>query len=135
MNVKNILLGLARIIPAVILLQTLYFKFTGHPDSVALFSELGAEPFGRIGIGVFELIAGLLLLIPKTTRFGAFISLGLMVGAIGSHLFVLGIDYNNDGGTLFFMAVIVFVFSASLVYYFRKALINDFKKLLNKGER
>jgi len=97
-----------RIIPAVILLQTLYFKFGGHPDSIDLFRQLGVEPWGRIGTGVLELLASILLLIPKFTRFGAVLGIGLMFGAIGSHLFVIGITHAGDGGALFGMAILVF---------------------------
>lgn len=102
---------LFRIAIAVILLQTLYFKFTGHPESVALFSKLGVEPWGRIGTGVIELIAGLLILVPATALIGAGLSLGLMAGAIASHLFVIGIESDNDGGQLFMLAIIVLALS------------------------
>jgi uncharacterized membrane protein YphA (DoxX/SURF4 family) len=89
MKVNKILLWVLRIVPAFIMLQTLYFKFTAHPDSVQLFEKLGAGTAGRLGIGTMELIASVLLLIPKTTKFGALIAVGLMGGAIGSHLFIL----------------------------------------------
>lgn len=102
---------LFRIAISVILLQTLYFKFTGHPESVALFSKLGVEPWGRIGTGVIELIAGLLILVPATALIGAGLSLGLMAGAIASHLFVIGIESDNDGGQLFMLAIIVLALS------------------------
>lgn len=102
---------LFRIAIAVILLQTLYFKFTGHPESVALFSKLGVEPWGRIGTGVIELIAGLLILVPAIALIGAGLSLGLMAGAIASHLFVIGIESDNDGGQLFMLAIIVLALS------------------------
>ncbi len=101
---KNLLSWSLRIIPAIILLQTLAFKFTAHPDSVALFTQLGLEPIGRIGIGSLELVAGILLLIPATSRFGALLASGLMFGAVASHLTILGINYNGDGGALFAMA-------------------------------
>lgn len=99
---------IAAIVAAVILLQTLYFKFTAHPDSVYIFSQLGLEPFGRIGIGVVELITAALLLIPRTTPIGAVLGLGVISGAIFSHLTQLGIAVNGDGGTLFILAVVVF---------------------------
>jgi hypothetical protein len=102
---KNILLHIA----AIILLQTLYFKFTAQPESIYIFTKLGLEPYGRIGSGIFELITGILLLIPKTRTLGSILGLGVISGAILSHLFVLGIDVQNDGGTLFFLAVTVFV--------------------------
>lgn len=113
---------LFRIAIAVILLQTLYFKFTGHPESVALFSKLGVEPWGRIGTGVIELIAGLLILVPATALIGAGLSLGLMAGAIASHLFVIGIESDNDGGELFMLAIIVFALSIVVIAIRRKEI-------------
>ena len=100
-----------RLVAAGILLQTLFFKFTGAPESVYIFETLGAEPWGRIGSGVFELIAAVLLLVPRTAAFGGLMGAGVMVGAIGSHLTLLGIEVQGDGGTLFAMAIIVFVCS------------------------
>jgi putative oxidoreductase len=97
------------LLAAVILLQTLYFKFTAHPDSVYIFTKLGAEPYGRIGSGVLELIVGILLIFQRTSIYGAIAGLGIISGAILSHLLVLGINVQNDGGKLFFLAVLVFV--------------------------
>ncbi len=97
---------------AIILLQTLWFKFTAAPESVYIFSTLGAEPVGRIGSGVAELIAALLLLVPRTAWMGAALALGIMSGAILSHLTVLGIEVMGDGGTLFALAIAVAVCAA-----------------------
>jgi uncharacterized membrane protein YphA (DoxX/SURF4 family) len=113
---------LFRIAIAVILLQTLYFKFSGHPESVALFSKLGVEPWGRIGTGVIELIAGILILIPASALIGAGLSLGLMAGAIASHLFVIGIESDNDGGQLFMLAIIVLALSLAVLAIRRKEI-------------
>jgi putative oxidoreductase len=110
MKLRNIIDWTLRIVAAVILLQTLYFKFTGHTESVELFSKLGVEPWGRIGTGVIELIAAVLLLIPSTVIFGALLGIGLMLGAIASHLMVLGIESQGDGGQLFGLAFIVLAF-------------------------
>ena len=104
---------------AIILLQTLYFKFTAKPESVYIFSTLGIEPYGRIGSGVVELIASILLFFISTRLLGAAIAMGTMLVALLSHLFVLGIEVNNDGGTLFALALITFVFSSVLVYRFK----------------
>ena len=93
----NILKWALKIIAAIILLQTLYFKFTGAPESVYIFTTLGIEPWGRIGSGVAELIASILLFIPRTTWLGAGLALGTMLGAIGSHLVKLGIEVQGDG--------------------------------------
>lgn len=100
---------------AVILLQTLYFKFTGAEESVYIFSTLGMEPWGRYLSGVAELVASALLLIPGFAPFGALLSLGVISGAIMSHLTVLGIEVRGDGGLLFALAVIVFVCSLAIV--------------------
>jgi putative oxidoreductase len=109
MSFKIIISWLLRIAAAVILLQTLYFKFTGHPESVELFTKLGVEPWGRIGTGIIELITGILLLIPSTAFIGAVLGIGLMSGAILSHIAVIGIASKGDGGQLFIMAIVVFV--------------------------
>lgn len=107
MKISIIISWLLRIIAAIILLQTLYFKFSAHPESVELFTKLGAEPWGRIGTGIIELIASLLLLIPSTALIGALLGIGLMIGALGSHLTVIGIESKGDGGQLFMLAIIV----------------------------
>ncbi|MCY1663546.1 MULTISPECIES: DoxX family protein [Chryseobacterium] len=117
---KNYINWALRLIPALILLQTLFFKFTAHPDSVAIFSKLHAEPFGRIFSGVLELITAVLILNPKTTFWGAVLGLVTMIGAIASHIFILGIDTNNDGGKLFYLALTVFVFCVILLIKFKK---------------
>lgn len=109
-----------RIIVAVILIQTLRFKFSAHPDSVYIFETVGLEPFGRIGIGILELIAGILLLIPKTIWIGAALTLGIIGGAIIMHLTQLGIQVNNDGGILFITAVATFILSAIILYIYKK---------------
>ena len=101
-----------RIVVAIILLQTLYFKFTAHPDSVYIFTKADLEPHGRIGIGILELIAAILILIPKTVWLGAGLTLGLISGAIFMHLTKIGIEVNGDDGTLFILAVVTFVSAA-----------------------
>ncbi|MDZ4865667.1 MAG: DoxX family protein [Gemmatimonadota bacterium] len=102
---------ICQLVAAAILLQTLYFKFTGAPESVYIFTTLGLEPWGRIGSGVVELIAAILLLIPATAGFGAVLALGVISGAIMSHLTKLGIEVQGDGGLLFGLAITVFVTS------------------------
>ena len=111
-----------RIIVSIILLQTLRFKFTAHPDSVYIFSKVGLEPVGRIGIGTVELIASILLLIPRTVWLGALITLGVIGGAIIMHLTILGIEVNHDGGVLFIMALITFILSAIILFIYRKGI-------------
>jgi uncharacterized membrane protein YphA (DoxX/SURF4 family) len=107
-----------RLIVSVILLQTLYFKFSGHPESVALFSKLGVEPWGRIALGCIELLVGITLLIPKTSGWAAFFSTGILAGAIGTHLLIIGVETNDDGGLLFLMAVTGFIASSVLFLLF-----------------
>jgi uncharacterized membrane protein YphA (DoxX/SURF4 family) len=109
-----------QLLAAGILLQTLFFKFTGAPESVYIFSTLGAEPVGRIASGVAELIASILLLVPTTAAVGAVLALGVMSGAIVSHLTILGIEIQGDGGLLFGLALTVFV-SSAIVIVIRRA--------------
>jgi hypothetical protein len=111
-----------QLLAAGILLQTLYFKFTGAEESVYIFTTVGAEPWGRIGSGVVELIAAILLLIPATTTIGAILALGVMAGAIVSHLTILGIDVKGDGGLLFGLALTVFA-SAAVILLIRRGEI------------
>lgn len=122
---KGLLIGswILRIIVAIILLQTLFFKFTGAEESKYIFSTLmGAENewIGRIGSGAVELIAVILILYPATTWLGALLALGTMSGAIMSHLTQLGIVVKGDGGLLFGLAIVVFVASAILLLIYRK---------------
>ena len=105
-----------RLVAAFILLQTLFFKFTGAAESVYIFTKVGAEPWGRIGSGVVELIAAVLLLWPRFTWLGALLAAGVMAGAIMSHLTILGIEVQGDGGLLFYLAITVLVASLSLLY-------------------
>jgi uncharacterized membrane protein YphA (DoxX/SURF4 family) len=106
-NAQMIISWVLQLAVAGILLQTLFFKFTGAAESVYIFSTLGAEPWGRIGSGVVELVASLLLLVPGTTTIGAALALAVMAGAIMSHLTVLGIQVQGDGGLLFGLALVV----------------------------
>ena len=115
---------LLRLTAAVILAQTLYFKFMASEESVYIFSALGIEPYGRIGTGIAELIAVILILIPRTTLFGAIMGCGILVGAIFAHLFVLGIEVKNDGGTLFILALIAFLCCIALVFKYRAKVMN-----------
>jgi hypothetical protein len=114
-----------RTIVAIILLQTLFFKFTGARESVYIFTALGVEPWGRIGSGIVELIAAILILVPRTLVLGAGLSLAVISGAIVSHLAKLGIALPavDDRGELFALAVIVFLCSAVLLALHRKELL------------
>ncbi|MBC8112692.1 MAG: DoxX family protein [Verrucomicrobia bacterium] len=127
---KNVISWLFQVVAALIMLQTLYFKFTAHPQSVKLFTQLELEPWGRIGIGVMELIASILILIPRLRIFGALLGLGLMAGAIFFHLTSLGIIFDGDAG-LFTLATITFV-ACGLVLWLNKEQIFNFINLLLK---
>ncbi len=119
---QNRLSWILRIVVAAILIQTLYFKFTAAPESVYIFSKLGLEPAGRIGSGIAELIAALLLLIPGTAALGGAITMGVLAGAIVSHLTKLGIEVQGDGGLLFGLAVVCFVGGAVITWLHRREL-------------
>lgn len=110
-------------IAAAILLQTLYFKFTAAPVSVHIFTVMGMEPWGRIGTGIIELISSILLIRPKTSLFGAILAIGIISGAIMSHLFILGIVVENDGGKLFMLAIFVAVCCIGIIALKRKKLL------------
>jgi uncharacterized membrane protein YphA (DoxX/SURF4 family) len=111
-----------QLVVAGILLQTLFFKFTGAEESVYIFTIVGAEPWGRIGSGVVELIAAALLLIPALVPYGALLTLGTMSAALLSHLTILGIEVKGDGGLLFALALACFVGSSIIVVLRRSQL-------------
>lgn len=126
---QAVLSWVVQLLIAGILLQTLFFKFTGAEESVYIFSTLGrfvgfagVEPWGRIGSGVIELIASLLLMVPATVSIGALVAMGVMVGAIVSHLVVLGIEVKGDGGLLFGLALAAFAGSAIVLVLRRSQL-------------
>ncbi|HSM17456.1 MAG TPA: DoxX family protein [Gemmatimonadales bacterium] len=112
----------AQIIAAVILGQSLFFKFTGAPEAVYIFERLGVEPWGRYATGIVELVTVVLLLIPRTAGVGALLAIGLMVGAVGSHLTVLGINVQGDGGTLFGMAIVTLIAAVIVARIRRKEI-------------
>lgn len=129
MKLQVILYWTARIVAALIMLQTLFFKFTASPESIFIFTTVGMEPWGRIGTGVFELVASLLLLMNRTAWLGAGLALGLMTGAILMHLTLLGIEVLGDGGQLFIYALVVTASSAYVVYYNKEKVVELFGKL------
>lgn len=115
----NYLFWIFRIIAALIMLQTLFYKFSGAEESVFIFSTIGIEPWGRIATGILELVAAVLLLTNRTVFHGALLGAGLMAGAIVTHLTMLGIEVKGDGGYLFGLALLVFV-SCLVVLFSRK---------------
>lgn len=130
MQIKTVFSWIFRLVAAIILLQTLWFKFTAQPESVELFTKLGVEPWGRIGTGVFELIASILLLLPSSAFLGALLGSGLMLGAIFSHLTIIGIESKGDGGQLFMLAIIVLVACLSVMLLHKRQGCILYKKLL-----
>lgn len=121
---------LLRLVAAFIMVQSLYFKFSAQPESIYIFSAVGMEPWGRIGTGVAELIASAMLLIPATIAIGALLSAGVMLGAVFSHLFVLGIEVQGDGGLLFMYALLVLVASLIVLYLHRDQAVAWWQKLV-----
>lgn len=119
-NRSMVLVWILRLLAAVLMLQTLYFKFTGSEESVYIFTTLHMEPWGRIGIGVMELLASVLILYHRTTAWGALLGMGLMAGALFSHVTLLGIEVMGDGGQLFIYAALVFIACLLLVLGYRK---------------
>lgn len=129
MKIKTIISVILRLVAAVIMLQTLYFKFTGQPESIYIFSKMGIEPWGRIGTGIAELIASALLLIPSTVVIGALLAIGIMAGALVTHLFILGIEVQGDHGQLFAYALIVLLSGIVLVVLHRDQVNALIKKI------
>lgn len=123
-SIKTAAAWLLRLVAALIMLQTLFFKFTASEESVYIFTQTGMEPWGRIASGVVELIASVLLVIPRTTWLGALLGIGVMSGALFFHLTALGIEVQGDGGLLFTYALIVFICCAILLFMNRSKIFS-----------
>jgi uncharacterized membrane protein YphA (DoxX/SURF4 family) len=128
MKSRQIFLWVLRILAALIMLQSLFFKFSASEESVYIFTTVGMEPWGRIATGTAELIAAILLLWPKTTVWGAVLAAGVMSGAIFFHLTSLGIVVKEDGGQLFIYALIVFIASLILIWCHKEQVLFLLKK-------
>ncbi|WP_305983069.1 DoxX family protein [Roseivirga thermotolerans] len=131
LNTRNILNWALRLIPAIIMLQTLYFKFTGAEESVYIFTRIGMEPWGRYVVGTTELLAGILLL-TRWYGLGAIVGLGTITGAIFFHLTVLGIEVQGDGGYLFILALTVFMACTLLILLHFKEVKNQLLSAIKK---
>jgi uncharacterized membrane protein YphA (DoxX/SURF4 family) len=129
-SITSIAPWVLRTLAALIMLQTLYFKFSGAEESVYIFSQLGMEPWGRIGTGIFELIASILILYPRTTFLGSVLAIGLMLGAISAHFLKLGIVVKDDGGQLFVYALIVLISSIILAVIYRNDGLAFLKRII-----
>ena len=132
MNKKLILSWILRALAALVMLQTLFFKFSASEESVYIFSTLGMEPWGRIASGIAELIASVLLLIPSTITIGALMGGGIMAGALAAHLTKLGIVVMNDGGYLFILCLLVLISSICLLILHRSQLKHFISILLKR---
>jgi len=132
-NIKTTGTWLLRLLAALLMLQTLYFKFTAAPESVYIFSQLGMEPYGRIGIGIMELVASALILFPKTTAIGAALAIGLMAGAVFFHLTKLGLEVMGDGGQLFIYALLVLFAGIGLLIIHRQQIYAIIKPTQQQG--
>lgn len=140
---KKALPWILTLIPVFVFLQSLPFKFSGAAETVYIFDTIGAwfgsigltalaQPFanyGAYGVGIAELIASALLLIPVTRHWGAVLGLGVLTGAIFFHLFTpLGISVEFPGSAeggepaLFVMAVIAWSCLLALVIRYRERL-------------
>jgi len=129
MKTATVMYWIARLLTAVILLQTLFFKFTASAESVYIFTTVGMEPWGRIGVGVMEMIAAILIVVPATAWLGAGLALGLMVGAIGMHLTLLGIQVQGDHGYLFGLALAVTLCSMYVLIHDKDKVLSRIKSL------
>ena len=128
LNLTTAGIWVLRLLAAAIMLQTLYFKFSNSQESVYIFSTLGMEPWGRIGSGVLELIASILILIPRTTAIGSLLGIGLMSGAVFFHITKLGYEVKGDGGQLFIYALLVLLSCIALCVIYRNDLLRIIKK-------
>lgn len=117
---SKIVSWIAQLIAIAIMGQTLYYKFGGNPDSIILFTELNMEPQGRILIGILELVACILLIIPSSVTFGAMLGSAIMTGAIIGHCTQLG--WQGERFQLGMLAVGVLA-ACSIILYIRRYTI------------
>ncbi|HEY9044535.1 MAG TPA: DoxX family membrane protein [Ohtaekwangia sp.] len=132
MKSTSVFYWITRIVAALIMVQTLYFKFSASEESVYIFTTVGMEPWGRILVGILELVASVLILINATAWLGGLLGLGLMAGAIGMHLTILGISVKGDGGYLFFLALAVTMCCLWIVYYNRCKVLSVIQVLRSR---
>jgi len=131
--IRKVAYLVARFVSAFIMLQTLYYKFSGSEESVYIFSTIGMEPWGRWGVGILELIASVQILVNGLTWLGAILAMGLMLGAMGIHLTLLGIEVMGDQGQLFYYACIVFICSVYMIFVNKEKVFNEvLPKILKK---
>ena len=122
-----------RLVTALILLQTLFFKFSGAAESVYIFTAMNMEPWGRIGSGIAELVIAILLIFRRTAWLGALGGLGVISGALFAHFTVIGLEVMGDNGLLFGLAILVFVCCATVLWIYRKDARKAFKSVQKAG--
>lgn len=132
---RNRLLWIPRLVAAAIMLQTLYFKFTASPESVYIFTALGVEPWGRIGTGILELVASVLLLVPFTSTTGALLGAGIMAGALLAHITRLGLVVMDDGGLLFFYNLLVLACCLVIILSKRSHFNRFFARSIHRNDK
>lgn len=130
-KLKYIAFLLIKGVAALIMLQTLFYKFSASAESVYIFTAVGMEPWGRIGVGVGELAASILLFVPGFTWLGALFAIGLMAGAMFFHFTILGLEIMGDGGYLFFLACVVMSCCLFLLYIYRKDMLTFIQRVKN----
>ena len=132
LTLTQLVIWILRILAAVIMIQTLYFKFSGSEESVYIFTTIGMEPWGRIATGIMELIASILILYPRTTGLGSLMGMGLMSGALFFHFTKLGFEIKADGGQLFIYALVVFISCTFLALIHKKEIVQLVHKLMKR---
>lgn len=128
-RIQPIFQWILKLVAALIMLQTLYYKFSGAEESVFIFTQMHMEPWGRCATGIAELMAALLILYKPTTTVGAILAMGIMSGAILSHVFILGIEVKNDHGLLFVYALFVWLSALILAWLNRQQIFDFFNKM------
>ncbi len=130
MKIGQLLYWCARLVAAIIMIQTLYFKFSASEESVFIFTTVGMEPWGRLGVGSMELVASILILMPSMVWLGSLLAIGLMAGAIMMHTTILGIEVKGDGGQLFIYAVVVLLCAVYAFWFSHKSIPVSIRKFL-----
>ncbi len=130
-NSSKAISWIAQIIAAVIMGQTLFYKFTGHPQTLEIFQEELNMPNGHYIIGALELLACILLILPQSVVYGAILGAGLMTGAIIAHITKLG--WEGERGALGLYAVLTLT-SCLVVLIVRRRQIPIVKGIISEGE-
>jgi len=128
MKINQLVYWGARLVAAAIMMQTLYFKFSASEESVYIFTTVGMEPWGRLGVGSLELVASILILIPSLVWVGSLLAVGLMAGAVMMHVTILGIEVKGDGGQLFIYAIVVLLCGTYAFWVSRKSIPSAIRK-------